>query len=199
MSQGLSVFVIGIAATVGVVTAAAAIFVVVMVVLLFVGGPDLSAICGNRAVDLSRSGQAFDDVWDAFNARIDGGATDLITVDEGLVTSRARSFLSDESVDDIRDVTICINGAGLNEARGRVAIAVLPDVTAVLTGDIDLSGSHPVITITEIDVGSLPGFVSDLVDGQIESGVNRAIKEVDLRHRYSLQAGGGIASVEGRP
>ena len=190
---------IAVAAVVGTAMAAAAIFVIVMVALFFVGGPDLSATCDARAIDLSRGGQAFDDLWDDFDARIDGGQTQLLTISEGLVTDRARSFLAAEEVDELRDVTICLNGPGLNEARGKIEIAVLPDVAAVLTGDIDISGSHPVITITDIDVGSLPDFAADLVDGPIEAAVNEALEEIDLLHRYSLQTGAGIASVEGRP
>ena len=200
MGQGLTVVAIGIAAVVGVVMAAAAIFVIVMVILFFVGGPDLSANCSGRALDLSRSGQAFDDLWDDFNLRIDAGQTELITIDEGLATSRARSFLVDEEVGEIRDVTICLNGPDVNEARGKVEIAVLPDVTAVLTGDIDINGSHPVITITDIEVGSLPGFVADLVDGPIEAAVNEALEDIELRHRYALQTGaGGSPASRGRP
>lgn len=192
--------------TVGTLVLGAVAFVGTMVLLVFVGGPSAEAVCGDRVLDEGPSAnRAFDPRWDGFDAFLDTGVPDSLDLEEDVVTARAREFLTVEhDVDEIMDVVICFfgpetpGGLGEAEARGEVAIPVLPDVNASIRGRMDLSGAHPVLEVTDIDLGSVPGFITSGIEEAIEDALNEALEDVELQHRYGLEFRDGFARVNGR-
>ena len=193
---GVGTVVLGLATVVG-----------VLVVLVFVGGPSAEAVCGDRVLQAAPSNdRAFDPRWASLDDFLDTGVPDTLDLEEDVVTARARAFLGVEhDIDEIQGLVICFFGpeesGGLGEAevRGSVAIPVLPDVNAKIRGRMDLRGEHPILEITDIDVGSLPGFVTSGVESGIEDAINEALEDVNLRHRYSLEFRDGFARVNGQP
>ena len=192
---------------VGTLVVGAMIFVGVMVLLVFIGGPNAEAVCGDRVLDTAPTAdRSFDPRWDGFDEFLDTGVPDSLDLEEDVVTARAREFLEiDHEVDEIGQVVICFFGPeaqgelGVAEVRGRVAIPVLPDVSASIRGRMDLRGAHPVVEITDIDLGSVPGFITSGIETGIEKALNEALVDVDLRHRYNLDFRDGFARVNGQP
>lgn len=202
-SSALGWIVIGV----GTLVLAAVVFVGVMILLVFVGGPSAEAVCGDRVLDPAPSSdRAFDPRWDGFDEFLDTGVPDSLDLEEDVVTARARDFLETEhEVDEITGLVICFfgpeeaGGLGDGEVRGRVAIPVLPDVSASIRGRMDLSGTHPVLEITDIDLGSVPGFITGGIEDGIEKALNEALVDIDLQHRYNLEFRDGLARVNGQP
>jgi hypothetical protein len=196
-----------IALSVSALITGAFIFVGVMVLLVFIGGPSSEAACRDRTMNLAPAAdRGFDTRWDFFDIFLDTGVPDNLDLEEDVVTARARDFLTMEhDFDELEDIVICFFGAeeagelGQGEVRGKVAIPILPDVSASIMGRVDLTGTHPMLTITDIDVGSLPGFITSAMDDAIEDEINEALEDVDLRHRYTIQFREGFVQVNGRP
>lgn len=188
-----------VSATIG----AALIFVVVVLALTFIGGPSLEAECGDRTVEAPFPlALQFDDKWGGFDDRLDTGQSDNVSFSESETTARATAFFLEHGIDEIRDITICFFGdAQEGEMRGKADLPVLPNVTAKLRGRMDLSGPVPLLTITDIDIGSLPGFLTNLIDGPIEDAINDGLADLDLAHRYTIRFGDGTmtVNVNGQP
>ena len=55
------------------------------------------------------------------------------------------------------------------------------------------------LEVTDIDLGSVPGFITSGIEGAIEKALNEALEDVDLQHRYSLEFRDGFARVNGQP
>lgn len=182
-------------------------FVAVMVILVFVGGPTSAAVCGGRTLAVgSGAGLRFDGRWDGFDAFLDTGVPESLDLEEAEVTERARSFLTVENdVDEIRDVVVCFlgpeeaGGLGQGELRGKVAIPVLPDVSGRVRGRLDLRGPRPALEVTDIDLGSVPGFLTSRAGGAIEEAINAALADVALQHHYTIDFYEGFVRINGRP
>ena len=139
------------------------------------GGPDLSA--------------AFDQKWDALSDQLDSGGAATVTFSENEITARAVAFLRDESIDEIRNITLCIFSGvneGEGEIRGTVDLPVLPDVDARLRGVMDLTGPSPPIEMTNIDIGSLPSFLTGPLEDAVADAVNAGLRETGLSRSYAV-------------
>jgi len=186
--------------SIGGLVVAAIIFVIVVVILVFVGGPDLEAKCGEREIDVSdQTETAFDDKWDAFDAAIGAGRSAAVDFDEAELTQRAQTFLSTEDVEEIKEVTICLFADGTGEGKGKVDVPGLPDISAKIRGRITLDGDVPKFEIDDFDVGTT-GFLVDVfgAEGEVERAVNEALEKVDLRHPpYRVEVDEGVVRVAG--
>lgn len=170
--------------SIGGLVVAAIIFVIVVVILVFVGGPDLAAACGDRQIDVSGlTATAFDAKWDAFDADVGAGRSAAVEFDEAALTQRAQSFLNTEGVEEIKEVTICLFADGTGEGKGKVDVPGLPDISARIRGRIRLDENVPVFEIDDFDVGAT-GFLVDVfgAEGDVERAINEALEKVDLRH-----------------
>lgn len=176
----------------------------VFAVLASVGGPDEPAgSCRNTEFDLESPespmhrvvktdpalAQLWQVRWDAFRAESAAGTI----LEESEMTSRASEWLAGEGV-PLKRVTICFYD-GEAEARATAEVPGANDIpllggafeTEVSgRGTIDLSGEHPRIAITELDAGSLPGFATGLVKGDIESLVNAELAKLTLDRAYDV-------------
>lgn len=173
---------------------------VVVVILAFTGGPNLDAECGDREVDTTPFSSAqFDDNWDNFDDAIAAGQSSVLVLGEGAMTQRADAWLIEEGIDELREVTICLFADGFGEAKGKVRVPALPDISAKIRGSIDLSGTSPVLTIDEIDIGNA-GFVIDLfgLKGEIEDAINEGLNKLDLENApYQIVFADGTATISG--
>ena len=75
---------------------------------------------------------------------------------------------------------------GEGEIRGTVDLPVLPDVDARLRGVMDLTGPSPPIEITNIDIGSLPSFLTGPLEDAVADAVNAGLRETGLSRSYAV-------------
>lgn len=176
------------------------IFVVVVVILVFAGGPNLDAECGDRTIDTSPySSSGFDDKWDAFDDILSAGGSASETFNDSEITQRADAWLLEENIDELEEVTICLFADGTGEAKGKIDLPVLPGISAKITGTMDLSGPSPRLTITDLDIGSA-GFLVDLfgAKNEIEDAINDGLEELSLDNApYRLAISEGTATISG--
>ena len=186
--------------TFGGLVGVAVVFVIVVVVLVFAGGPNLEAACGDRTIDASQhASAAFDDKWDAFDDLVAAGQSSNVSFDEAELTQRVQAFLIDEDIEEIKEVTVCLFADGSAEAKGKVDVPVFPDISAKIKGRVDLVNNVPVFSIDDFDVGNT-GFLVDAfgAEGEVEDAVNLALENLRLKNApYGVAIGSGVATVNG--
>lgn len=101
-----------------------------------------------------------DERWDSFSrdAMVQEAT---IEITEAEATARGRQYVDAESV-PIDDLRVYFCGEDKGQIAGRVGVLGI-DADFVATGSLDISGRNPTVTLDSVDVGSLPGFVSDAV------------------------------------
>jgi len=193
-SSPLGIAVGAIVAVVG----AAVIFAGVNVILAFSGGPGDCTPGGGTITVSDANAQAFQDKWDAFDAILDGGSPSSVTFNESEVTSRADQYIRDETDVDFEDVRVCIHD-GFGEATGTLGVLLGVDTKVKIKGTMDLSGDHPVAKIDDIEIGNVPGFITDAIEGLVEDAVEEALEEIELKHTYTPTLTEGEAQIDGQP
>ncbi len=183
--------VIGIAG--GLVTLA----VVLTVLAAFAGSPG-ECDSGEREVVINASlAQQLQGKLDDMNDQLDGGQAASFTFDESEATSRGVEFL-DENNAPIDDLKVCFSTEGPS-ASGTLDAVLGLNVKVKVSGKVDLSGEHPRIEDLNIDVGSVPGFITGGFEGMIKSVINDQMDKIDLEHDLTVTFGEGAATLSGQP
>ena len=181
-------------AAVGVITAGVAFFVLTREDL----GP--AGACRNALTGEERPVQrdvayaeTFQQTWNSVASQIEAGATEVtLGFSESEVTSRAAAYL-DERDAPLDNLVICFHD-GLAEARadievpgasGLPVIGGLFDTTVRVTGTLDLASEHPRLVLTDLDAGSLPGFIEDELRGDVEQEINYRLAGLTIRYNYT--------------
>ncbi len=153
---------------------------------------------GDRAVTVSTAdAAAFQAKLDDLNDRLDAGQPGSFQFTESEATSRAVEFLEEHDA-PIDNLKICFS-ENQASASGNVDMLFGPDADAKLTGTLDLSGDTPKLNV-DIDVGSVPGFVTGAVEWLVERIADDQLTEIDLEeHEYSLEFADGTATLSGTP
>ena len=180
------------------VVAAAVIFAGVNVILAFTGGPGACTPGGGTITINDASAQAFQVKWDALDAQLDAGTPSSVPLNESEVTSRADQYIRDETDVDFEDMRVCIHD-GFGEATGSLEAFLGVDTEVKIKGTIDLSGDHPVAKIDDIEIGNVPGFITNAIEGLVEDAVDEALEEIDLKHTYTPTLTEGEAQIDGQP
>ena len=180
------------------VVVAAVIFAGVNVILAFSGGPGDCTPGGGTITVNDANAQAFQDKWDAFDAQLDGGSPSSVTFNESEVSSRADQYITGETDVDFKNVRVCIHD-GFGEATGTLGVLLGVDTKVKIKGTMDLSGDHPVAKIDDIEIGNVPGFITDAIEGLVEDAVDEALEEIDLKHTYTPTLTEGEAQIDGQP
>ncbi len=190
---------LGIAITaIIVIVIAAVIFAGVNVILAFSGGPG-PCTAGNPPITVSAANAAaFQQKWDAFDAVLDGGSASIESFDESEVTSRADQYISDETDVDFEDIRICIHD-GFGEATGSLEAILGLETDVKISGTLDLTGDTPVAQIDDIEIGNVPGFITNAIEGFVEDAVDEALENIDLKHTYTPTLTEGEAQIDGVP
>jgi hypothetical protein len=151
--------------------------------------------CTDRNVSVSSAiAEQLDQRWAAFSSDITAEA-DSIDISEAEVTSRARQYAEDEDL-PVRNLRVYFCDFGEGQVAGKVEAGGI-DVDFVATGHLDLSGPRPVVQLDSIDVGNLPGFVSDAVLNALISEGTRTL-ELD-ENLVGSEIGDGLIIITGRP
>ncbi len=190
---------LGIAITaIIVILIVAVIFVGVNVVLAFSGGPG-PCTAGNPPITVNAANAStFQEKWDAFDVILDGGSPSAATFNESEISSRADEYISDETDVDFKDVRICIHD-GFGEATAKLGAILGLETKVKISGTVDLTGDTPQAQLDDIEIGNVPGFIVDIVEGQVEDAVDEALENIDLSHTYTPTLVEGEAQIDGVP
>jgi hypothetical protein len=135
-----------------------------------------------------------DDRWDLFSQTSAAKQTN-IQITESEATSRGRQYVDDEDV-PIEDLRVYFCGDGKGQLAGKVA-AIGLDVDFVVTGHLDTEGPQPVVELDSIDVGNLPGFISDTVFDLL---LNDDARTLDLdENLLGSEIQDGLINISGGP
>lgn len=184
-------------AIVGAVVGVVVVLAALTALAAFVGSPG-ECDSGDREVESSSAlAQQFQAKLDNFEAELDAGQAASFTFDESEATSRGHEFLEEENA-PIEDLKVCFNSEG-PAASGKLSAVLGLDVTVKVSGDLDLSGEHPRIDDLDIDVGSVPGFITGGLEGVVKGVINDQLDHIDVEHQLSITFGEGTATLSGQP
>lgn len=172
---------------------AALLFVGANVMLALSGGPDPCTPGGDPIIVNAANADGFQQKWDDFDAVLDGGSPSSV----GFSDSEVSSFADREVGSPFSDPRICIHD-GFGEGTATLDILGL-SIKIKVTGNVDLSGEHPVAQIDDIEVGNVPGFISDFIEKFITDFIDDGLNEVDLDHTYTPILTKGNAQIDGLP
>lgn len=148
--------------------------------------------------DTLESAVAFQLKWDRLNDTLDAGQVSTFVFSESEVTSRARLWVDERDV-PVSDLFVCFSTEG-GAASGQVDVPFIPgDVDVLIRGTVNLRGERPEVEIDEIEVGSLPGPLANLVKGFIDALIDDQEEELGLDHDYGVAFGEGEVTIGGQP
>ncbi len=184
-------------AAVGGILGVVVLLVVLIVLAAFVSSPG-ECDSGNREVEVSFAlAQQLQDKLDQFDEQLDAGQAASFTFDESEATSRGREFLEDKNA-PIEDLKVCFNPQGPS-ASGKLSAVLGLDARVKVSGDLDLSGEHPRVDDLDIDVGSVPGFITGGIEGIVKDVINDQLDHIDVEHKLTITFGEGTATLSGQP
>ena len=170
---------------------------ILLAVAAFAGSPG-ECDSGDRKVESSSAlANQLQAKLEQFEAQLDAGQAASFTFDESEASSRGRRFLEDENA-PMADLKICFNPNGPSASGSLDAVLGL-DVTAKVSADFSLEGQHPRVDNLDIDVGSVPGFVTGRLQGAIKDVINDQLTHIDVEHRLTITFGEGTATLSGQP
>ncbi len=177
---------------------AAVIFTGINVILAFSGGPSDCTPGGGPITVNAANAAKFQETWDAFDIILDGGSPSSVTFNESEVTSRADQYIRDETDVDFKDIRICIHD-GFGEATGSLEAILGLDTDVKISGTLDLTGDHPAAVDVDIDIGNVPGFITDAIEGFVDDAIDEALEDIELSHTYTPTLTEGQAQIGGVP
>ena len=190
---------LGIALTaILVIAIAAVIFVGANVLLALSGGPGRCTPGGDPITVNADNAAMFQEKWDAFDVILNGGSPSSVTFNESEVTSRADQYISEETDLDFEDVRVCIHD-GFGEATGKLEAILGLETKVKVKGNLDLTGDHPVAQDLEIEIGNVPGFITNVIEGFVEDSFDEALEDINLSHLYTPTLTEGEAQIGGVP
>ena len=181
-----------------VILIAAIIFIGVNVVLAFSGGPSPCTPGGGHITVNAANADGFQQKWDAFDVILDGGSPSSATFSESEISSRADQYISNETDVDFDDVRVCIHD-GYGEATGKLEAILGLETKVRVKGNLDLTGDHPVAQDLDIEIGNVPGFITNVIEGFVEDAFDEVLEDIDLSHTYTPTLTEGNAQIDGVP
>jgi hypothetical protein len=171
---------------------------IVVFLLAVIGSPGSCGDADPQAPTDVAAAASFQMKWDQLNATLNAGQNSTITVTEAETTARARQWV-DEHDAPVEELLICFEVDG-GAASGKVDIPFFPgDVDVLVRGTVDMTGEQPEADIDSIEVGSLPGPLTDRVRTFINRLIDDQTEQVTLSHDYGIFFGDGTATISGQP
>lgn len=178
---------------IGLPLAAVAVFL-----LAIIGSPGACDTQGRMVIISPQRAQTFEGKWRQLNATLDAGQVSTFVVDEGEATSRARAWIEEHDA-PISDLLLCFNEDG-GSASAKVDVPFFPgDVDILVRGTLLLTGERPEAAITDIEMGGLPGFLTDIPERFVNRLIDDQTEDVVLTHDYGLAFSEGEATISGQP
>ena len=166
--------------------------------LAIVGSPGACDTQGRTVAFSPEAAGSFQGKWDQLNATLDAGQVSTIVVDESEATSRAQLWIEEHDA-PISDLLLCFNTGG-GSASAKVDIPFFPgDVDVLVRGTLLLTGERPEAQIDDIEMGGLPGFLTDIAERFVNRVIDDQTEDIILTHDYGLAFGEGAATISGQP
>jgi hypothetical protein len=173
------------------------VLIVITAILAVAGGPGECTPGGGPISISGANATAFQSKWDGMDDTLDQGQPASADFNESEVSSRADQYISDESDAPFEDVRVCLH-EGFGEGSAKLSVLGI-DVEVKVTGTMTLTGETPVANITKIEVGAVPGFATDVIEGIVEDAIEEGLKDIELKHDYAPTITEGNAHIEGTP
>lgn len=182
----------------GILVLATPIAAVVFFFLAITGSPG-ACDAEERTVTTSFQFAAdYEEKWDSMGALLDGGQPASATFSESEVTSRASVWLEEQDA-PIDDIMICF-GDGTAATSAKIDIPFVPgNIDVLARGSLILAGTVADSEITDLEVGGLPGPITDLVEDFIDRVIKDQTEDLDLDHSYTLVFTEGAVTISGVP
>lgn len=162
------------------------------------GGPGPCESDGRVIAFTPEAAVSFQQKWDGLNATLDAGQAASAVFDESEATSRARQWVEEHDV-PVSDLLICFNDDGAS-ASAKVDVPLLPgDFDVLVRGTLIMTDEHAQADLDEVEVGNLPGQVTELVKGLVDELIEDQARETELRHDYGLAFSEGAMTISGQP
>ncbi len=186
------------AALLGILVLTAPIAAVVFFFLAITGSPG-DCRSDERTVTTSFQFAAdYEEKWDGLEAALDAGQPASATFSESELTSRASVWLQEQDA-PIEDIMICF-GDGTAATSAKIDIPFVPgDIDVLARGSLILTGTVADSEITDLEVGGIPGPLTDLVEDFINNIIEDQTEDLDLDHSYSLTFTEGAVTISGTP
>jgi hypothetical protein len=167
--------------------------------LAITGGPDDCTPGGGPITVSDALSDAFQQKWDEFDAKLDGGSPASVTFNESEVTSRAVNWINNEDGPDFDDAQVCIHD-GYGEATGTLRGWGPFDVKFMVRGTVELVGDSLFTVIEDVDVGNVPDGLTSWFESQADGPIEEGLDNLGLEpHTYTIILTEGSATVEGQP
>ncbi|MEX0785580.1 MAG: hypothetical protein WD939_02990 [Dehalococcoidia bacterium] len=166
--------------------------------MAIIGDPGTCA-SGERTITVSPEAAAsFQAKWDELDASLDAGQAASTTVTEDEATSRARAWLEERDA-PISEALLCFSADG-GSASAKVDVPFFPgDVDVLVRGTLLLTGEQPQAQIDDIEMGGMPGFMTEIAERFINRVIDNQTDDLALEHDYGLAFDEGEATVGGQP
>ncbi|MEX1254643.1 MAG: hypothetical protein WEE64_09910 [Dehalococcoidia bacterium] len=167
--------------------------------LALTGTPGSCEAEGRPIAGTIQEAGVFDTKWKQLNLALNSGSPSTATFAEGEATGRARLWVDANDV-PVSELFLCFSTANGGQASGKIDVPFFPgDVDVLIAGTVDLTGEHPNADIEEFEVGGLPGPMTNLVEGFINSLIDDQEGKIDLTHDYAATFGDGTVTISGQP
>lgn len=165
-----------------------------------VGGPSACEPGGSQPVVLSEaSADSFQRKWDDFDTTLDSGSPATVTFTESEIASRAMRDAEGDlnDLNWLQNFRVCLHD-GYGEISGTVNLPSFLDLQYKAKGTAHIS-DNLVVDLDKVEVGSIPGFVSNWVGDSPNNDVDLLDKDYFADHSYTLTLREGEAEIAGVP
>jgi hypothetical protein len=182
----------------GLIVIGAPLAAVAFFLLAIVGSPGSCDSQGRTVVADLAGAASFQEKWDDMNDTLDAGQPSSATFTESEATSRAQLWAEEHDA-PVSELKLCFTLDG-GSGSAKVDVPFFPgDVDVLVDGTLDLTGEQPVAEIDSIEMGSLPGPFTDLVENFITRLIDNETEDITLQHDYGIEFGEGEITITGQP
>lgn len=160
------------------------------------GGPAPCTPLGGGPITIdAANADSFVAKWDSLDASLAAGMPTTIVLNESEITSRADRYIAEQGI-PIKNVRVCIHDA-FGEVTGSASTVAGLNADFRVTGTVDITDEHPVVTFGEVEVGRVPSFALSPFKRAVESVIRDELQKIDLGHTYLVGLSDGQAEIGG--
>lgn len=169
-----------------------------LLLLATVGSPGACETDEQRAEPRGADALAFQVKWNQFNGALDAGQPSSVVFTENESTARARVWVEENDA-PVTNLLVCFTAEDA-AASGTIDLPLFPGgVDVVVRGTLDLRGERPRAVIDEIEIGDVPGFVTDRIDRLVNDVIEDQLNKIELDHDYGVGFEPNRITVNGQP
>ncbi|MEX0751119.1 MAG: hypothetical protein WD359_09960 [Dehalococcoidia bacterium] len=176
-------------------------FSALSLLLATTGGPEPCEPRGGPLVVDDAQAASFQQKWNEFQTTLDmvnaGQTVDparFVAFTESEISSRANEYVEGKHI-PIDDIRVCLD-EGYGVGTGTVSILGF-DTKVRLKGTVEFTDDSARPRIDDMEIGSVPGFMSAPIRRLVNRQLDRAAVDVVNAHNYQILIGNGNGAVAG--